>query len=221
MRHDLGGVGRRLLAAAAALAVAAGARPALAQDAAANPYVPGDGWGFRAAIGWTSISGDYGDLITSGIPAEGGIWRQWGHVRAGLNVHVASYDVIEPFDSQSISQVELALSGIYRIITDNSFQPFVGVRAGLIRFRPEGALFDPDPPGPDVLPGENPAPERTGFVAGALGGVEYWLSRHIGLQLSGAYRFYSTEALDVFLIGVTGIEQGQAFDLKFSVEWAL
>ena len=221
MHGTAGWMARRLLFVAAGGVALAWAPPAAAQGTRGNPFVPGDGFGFRAGMGYTEISGDYGDLITDGLPAEGGIWYQKSHFRGGLNVQVASYDVIEPFDSQSISQVELALSGLYRFLIYSSLQPFVGARAGLIRFRPEGALFDPNPPGPDVLPGENPSPERTGFIGGVTGGVEYWLNKHVGLQASAVYRFYSTEELDVLLIGETGIESGRALDLRFSIEWKL
>lgn len=198
-----------------------GASTAAAQNTAGAAPVPGDGFGFHATLGWTSISGDYGDLMTSGIPAEGGIWYQTGPFRGGVNIHVGSYEVVKPFDSQSISQVEMTLSGLWRFRTSKALQPFVGLRAGAVRFRPEGALFDPNPPGPDVPPGENPAPERTGFIGGITGGLEYWITRHFAVQTSAVYRFYSTETLDVLLLGLTGIESGSALDVRIGLEWAI
>lgn len=197
------------------------ASPLLAQDAAPRVPVPGDGFGFHASLGYTSISGDYGNLMTGGIPAEGGVWYQAGSLRGGASIHVASYDLLEPFQSQSISQVGLALSALWRFRTTAALQPFVGVRVGAIRFRPEGALFDPNPPGPEVPPGENPAPERTGFVAGVSGGVEYWLTRHFAIQGAVAFRLFSTQALDVPLVGAAGIEDGSAIDFSLGVEWAI
>lgn len=183
--------------------------------------VPGKGFGFHAALGFTSISQDYADVITNGIPAEGGFWYQTGAFRGGLNILVASYGVVDPFGSQSISQVEIAGSAMLRFRRHDRLQPFVGARIGAIRFRPEGALFVPEPPPPGELPGENPAAERTGIIGGLLGGAEYWLSRHVGLQASVTYRVFSTEALDVPLLGVTGIEKGGAFDVRLGVEWAI
>lgn len=207
------------LAAIAAVAIAPSESAAQATQTA--PAVPGGGFGFHATLGWTSISGDYGDLMTGGIPAEGGAWYQTGSFRGGLNIHVASYDVVKPFESQSISQVGLTLSALWRFRTSRSLQPFVGIRAGAIRFRPEGALFDPNPPGPEVPPGENPAPERTGFVGGISGGLEYWLNRHVAIQGSIGYRIFSTDELDVPLVGASGIESGGAVDLSLGVEWAI
>ena len=194
--------------------------PAGAQETGRAP-VPGNGFGFHAALGFTSVSQDYGDLVTDGIPAEGGVWYQTGAFRGGLNILVASYSVVDPFSSQSISQVELAASAALRFRRHERLQPFLGARVGAVRFRPEGALFDPEPPPPDQLPGENPAPERTGFVGGLFGGAEYWFTRHVGLQAYAAYRLFSTEALDAPLLGVTGIEKGGALDLRLGVEWAI
>lgn len=46
-------------------------------------------------------------------------------------------------------------------------------------------------------------------------------ARHIGLQALVGYRTFSTEALDIPLLGVTGVEKGGAFDLRLGVEWAI
>lgn len=208
---------RNLLGAAIAVLLVA---PAVAaQQSSTTAPVPRNGLGFRAALGWTSISGDYGRLLTSGFPAEGGLWYQTGPFRGGLNIHVASYDVIAPFESQSVSQVELAASALWRFRTGSRLQPLLGVRAGLIRFKPEGALFDPTPPGPDVLPGENAAPDRSGFVAGFTGGFEYWINPHLAFGIDGTFRFYSTDRLDLLIFGATELEKGRAADVKLGVEW--
>ena len=192
-----------------------------AQEADSESPVPGNGFGFHAALGYSSMSGDYGELMTDGIPADGGGWYQTGSLRFGANIHVASYDVVQPFESQSISQVSLAATAMWRFRTRHALQPFVGLSAGAIRFRPEGALFDPDPPPPDVPPGENPAPERTGFMGGVFGGLEYWITGHFAIQGSVAYRFFSTDPLDVPLVGISGIETGNLFDVSLGVEWAI
>lgn len=216
-------VGKRWTCALAVALSAVCFTPALsrAQVGPTPARVPGSGFGFHATLGWTWTSGDYGELMTGGIPAEGGVWYQRGSFRGGLNIHVASYDVVEPFESQSISQVGLVLSGLWRFRTAHELQPFVGARAGAIRFRPEGALFDPNPPGPEVPPGENPAPETTGFVGGVSAGLEYWLSRHIAIQGTIGYRLFNTGELDVPLVGLSGIDQGNAVDLSLGVEWAI
>jgi len=207
----------------ALVAVVALAAPTggMAQEGGAGASVPGNGFGFHAALGYSSMSGDYGELMTDGIPADGGAWYQTGALRLGANIHVASYEVVKPFDSQSISQVALAASATWRFRSHHALQPFVGVTGGAIRFRPEGALFDPDPPPPDVPPGENPAPERTGFMGGAIGGLEYWITGHFAVTGSVAYRFFSTDPLDVPLLGVAGLETGTLFDVSLGVEWAI
>lgn len=206
------------MAAAVSLAVPASSS---AQEAETGAAVPGNGFGFHAALGYSSMSGDYGELMTDGIPADGGAWYQNGALRLGVNIHVASYDVVKPFESQSISQVGLAASATWRFRTPHALQPFVAITAGAIRFRPEGALFDPDPPPPDVPPGENPAPERTGFMGGAVGGLEYWINRHFAVTGSVAFRLFSTDPLDAPLIGVSGLETGTLFDVSLGVEWAI
>lgn len=199
--------------------LAASVLPLRASAQQAPASIPGNGFGFGALLGWTSISGDYGDLITSGIPAQGTVWYQLGGVRLGANIQVASYDVVAPFESQSISQVELAASAQWQFNRRNRLQPFAGLRAGAIRFRPEGAFFEPIPPPPDVPPGENRSDKATGFTGGVFGGLEYWFSGHFAAQASAAYRMYSTQTFDVPLLGLSGIQKGSAFDLRFGMEW--
>ncbi len=152
------------------------------------------GFGFSGLLGWSSIGGDYGELVTSGIPAEGAVWYQPRRWRFGLAIHVASYDVVEPFDNQSLSQVELDLFATFLFLRGSPVQPYVQGRVGATRLRPEGALFDPNPPPPDVPPGENPAPSETGFVGGLALGAETWITKHLAVDLSAVFSAVSTQS---------------------------
>ncbi|MCK5411893.1 MAG: hypothetical protein KAJ67_07350, partial [Gemmatimonadetes bacterium] len=35
-----------------------------------------NGFGFSGSLGWSTIGGDFGELMTTAIPGEGSIWYQ-------------------------------------------------------------------------------------------------------------------------------------------------
>ncbi len=197
----------------AALGLVINAGPLLGQQEQRN------GFGFSGSLGWSTISGDYGELITSGIPGEGSIWYQPSWWRVGVSIHVASYDVVEPFSSESISQVEFQLFGTFLFLRGNLFQPYAQVRAGATRWRPEGPIFDPNPPPPDVPPGENPAPGRDGFQGGLVIGSEFWVTKNFAIDVGGLFSAFSTEDLDVPILGITGLSSGSELGFRVGVVW--
>jgi len=178
-----------------------------------------NGFGFSGSLGWSTIGGDYSELITSGIPGEGSIWYQPSWWRVGVSLHVASYDVVEPFSDFSISQVEFQLFGTFLFLRGKLFQPYAQVRAGTTRWRPEGPIFDPNPPPPDVPPGENPAPGRDGFQGGLAIGSEFWITKNFGIDVGGLFSAFSTEELDVPGLGITGLKSGSELGFRVGVVW--
>ncbi len=197
----------------AALLLAVNAPDVLAQQEQRS------GFGFSGLLGWSSIGGDYGELLTSGIPAEGAVWYQPSRWRFGFAIHVASYDVVEPFDNQSVSQVELDLFATFLFVRGSPVQPYAQVRVGATRLRPEGALFDPNPPPPGVPPGENPAPSETGFVGGLALGAETWITKNLAVDLSALFSGFSTQAFDVPVLGITDLSSGSTVGFRAGFVW--
>jgi hypothetical protein len=177
------------------------------------------GFGFSGSLGWSTIGGDYSELITNGIPGEGSIWYQPSWWRVGVSLHVASYDVVEPFSDFSISQVEFQLFGTFLFLRGNLFQPYAQVRAGTTRWRPEGPIFDPNPPPPDVPPGESAAPGRNGFQGGLAIGSEFWITENFGIDVGGLFSAFSTEELDVPGLGITDLTSGSEIGFRLGVVW--
>ncbi len=58
-------------------------------------------FGFEATLGFSGAGGDFGDLMDSGVPAEGIISYQTGQVRLGFVANVGSYALASPFDDQT------------------------------------------------------------------------------------------------------------------------
>lgn len=157
--------------------------------------------------------------MSSGIPAEGAIWYQPSWWRIGVSIHAASYDVIEPYTDQSISQVVFQLLGTFLFLRGDLVQPYAQVRVGTTRWRPEGPLFDPNPPPPDVPPGENSAPGRNGFQGGLGVGAEFWVTKNFGIDVGGLFSAFSTQELDVPILGITGLESGREIGFHAGVVW--
>ncbi len=177
------------------------------------------GFGFSGSLGWSTIGGDFGELITTGIPAEGSIWYQPSWWRFGVSIHAASYSTVQPFQDQTISQMEFQLFGTFLFLRGNLVQPYAQVRVGATRWRPEGPLFDPNPPPPDVPPGENPAPGENGFQGGLALGAELWVTKNFGLDVAGLFSAFSTEEFDVPILGITGLSSGTEIGFRVGVVW--
>ncbi len=177
------------------------------------------GFGFSGSLGWSTIGGDFGELLTSGIPAEGSIWYQPSWWRFGVSIHAASYSAVQPFQDQTISQMEFQLFGTFLFLRGNLVQPYAQVRAGATRWRPEGPLFDPNPPPPDVPPGENPAPGENGFQGGLALGAEFWVTKNFGLDVAGLFSAFSTEEFDVPILGITGLSSGTELGFRAGFVW--
>jgi len=177
------------------------------------------GFGFSGSLGWSTISGDYSQLMTNAIPGEGSIWYQPSWWRLGVSLHVASYNAVEPFQDHTISQVEFQLFGTFLFLRGNLVQPYAQVRAGTTRWRPEGPLFDPNPPPPDVPPGESPAPGRNGFQGGLTVGAEFWVTKNFGIDVGGLFSAFTTEELDVPILGITGLSSGSELGFRVGVVW--
>ncbi len=177
------------------------------------------GFGFSGLVGWSTIGGDYGQLMNNAVTGEGSIWYQPSWWRFGATIHVASYSLIEPYTDQSVSQVEFQLFGTFLFLRGSLVQPYAQVRAGLTRWRPEGPLFDPNPPPPDVPPGETQAPGRNGFQGGLAVGAEFWVTQNLGIDVGGLFSAFSTEDLDVPILGITGLGSGSELGFRAGVVW--
>ena len=64
-------------------------------------------FGFEATLGFSSAKGDFGDLMESGVPAEGIFWKQMGQVRLSFVANVGSYALVSPFDDETWWKVGL------------------------------------------------------------------------------------------------------------------
>ncbi|NIM51578.1 MAG: hypothetical protein GTO22_20415, partial [Gemmatimonadales bacterium] len=143
------------------------------------------GFSFSVAMGYTGVSGDWGDILKDGIDADINISYLWRHLRFGAGAYYVSYDLEPPLEEESVSNVSLHASLGYVFLTGR-VRPYLQLRGVYQRLRPEGEAFHPDPPPlgeePEEEEGENPAPRRNGTGGTLVGGVEIVLTPNITLD---------------------------------------
>jgi hypothetical protein len=192
--------------------------------AAAVPLQAQSRFGFQFDLGYTGLAGDYGKVLDGGWVAEFNVDYQARSFRYGFGFEVASLDVEAPFEEESVSKVGAHLSAIYLIPTGPRIKPFLGLRIGSLRLRPEGETFAPEPEPlqqaeEDGEEGENPAPRVDGFEGAAIGGLEIAVSRKVAFQVAGLYSYMKTDEVDLSAIDLGFVDKGTSWSLRASVRW--
>lgn len=189
----------------------------------ATPLEAQSRFGFQFDLGYTGLGGDYGDVLKGGWVAEFNGDYQVGQFRYGFGFEVASYDVEEPYEDESVSKVGAHLSAVYLIPVGSRIKPLVGLRIGSLRLRPEGETFAPEPEpaqqAEEGEEGENPAPRVDGFEGAAIGGVEFALSPKFAFQVAGLYSYMSTDQVDLTAIDLGLVDKGTSWSLRVSARW--
>lgn len=180
--------------------------------------------GFEVGFGYLGMGGDFGKVLSGGWFAESNLEFRVKAMRYGLGVDVASIDVEEPFERESVSKVGFHLFATYMIPAGQRVKPFIQGRVGAVRLRPEGDVFDPEPePLPDggeEEEGENPAPRVDGFEGGVGGGLEFLVTGGLKLGLSGTFSYLTTDEVDLTAIDLGTVGSGTSWRVKAAVRWA-
>ena len=180
-------------------------------------------FGFQFDLGYTGLAGDYGEVLTGGWVAEFNVDYQVRAFRYGFGFEVASLDVEAPFEDESVSKVGAHLSALYLIPAGSGVKPFLGLRVGSLRLRPEGETFAPEPEPAQAEDGgeegENPAPRVDGFEGAAMGGVEFAVSPKFAFHVAGLYSYMKTDEVDLSAIDLGTVDKGTSWSVRVSARW--
>ena len=170
---------------------------------------------FDFAMGYKGVSGDLGQILDGGVVGEFAFSYQANAFRYGIAINLVSIDIVEPFDSLSVSQVLASGLVTWMILPpESSLQPYGEFRLGIVRYRPEGEAFG-EPPGE----GENPGDSVNGLEIMGVVGLEYFFTEKVGLDISGAFSFITTDEIDLSAIGLEPIGKGTAWSARLGVVW--
>lgn len=191
--------------------------------ATAAPVKAQSRFGFQFDFGYAGLAGNYGDVLKGGWVAEFNVDYQVRAFRYGFGFEVVSFDVQEPFPDESVSKVGAHLSAIYLIPTGAKIRPFLGLRIGSLRLRPEGETFAPEPEPAQAEgegeEGENPAPRVDGFEGAAIGGVEFTVTPRFAFQFAGLYSYMKTDGVDLSAIELGTVDKGTSWSVRVSARW--
>jgi opacity protein-like surface antigen len=171
---------------------------------------------FGFQMGYKAMAGDLGQILDGGIVGEYDFSYHVGKFRYGIGFNLVSLDVAG-FD-ESVSQVNAYLSASWFIKQDTRVRPYLQVRIGGVRYRPEGDTFAPPEPEADEE-GENAADAVDGFEGGLLGGAEFAISSKFAVDLSGGFSFVSTEEVDLTAIGLEPVKRGTTWTVRLGARW--
>jgi opacity protein-like surface antigen len=176
---------------------------------------------FGFEFGYKEMGGDLGKLLDGGIVGEYAFAYQANSFRYGLAFNLVSFDV-SGFD-ESVSQVGANLYATWMIKQGTGILPYLQVRIGGVRYRPEGDTFAPDSMEATTTAegeeGENAADAVNGFEGGLLAGAEFALSQKFAIDLSAGFSFISTEEVDLSAIGLGSVGKGTAWTVRLGLRW--
>ncbi len=178
-----------------------------------------DGVVFDFLLGYKSMSGDLGDIVDAGVVGEFDFAYQKNAFRYGMAINLVSLDVIEPHEDESVSQVGLSLFATWLIKRESKVLPYLQLRLGTVRYRPEGETFEPPEPAAEQEEGENVADPVTGFEGGVMGGFEFAVSSKFAVDLSAVFSYIATEAVDLTAIGLEPADKGTAWSIRIGTRW--
>jgi hypothetical protein len=178
------------------------------------------GFSFSVAMGYTGVSGDWGNILKDGIDADINISYLYRHLRFGAGAYYASYNLEPPLEEESVSNVSLHASFGYVFLLGR-VRPYLALRGTYTRLRPEGHGFSEEPPPEEGDPdeGENPAPRRSGTGGVLVGGVEIVLTKNITLDPNAWYGSFRTDDLDLTEFGGPVISKGQSWGIRLGITW--
>jgi hypothetical protein len=179
------------------------------------------GLGFEASFGYQSVNGEYGDILKGGVDGEFSVVLSQNRLRYGIGMDWASYNMEEPFQKESWSNVagHLSLSFFPLSRGGGRVRPWIEVRAVGRRLRPEGNFLGGGH-GPPEEEGENISPIRVfGMSGAAIAGVEIGLTRRSWLKLGGYLSSINTENAELGEIDLGTVDSGSILGFRIGLLW--
>jgi len=179
------------------------------------------GLGFEGSIGYQSLNGEYGDVLKGGVDGEFSIVWTRSKLRYGIGLDWASYQMVEPFEKESWSNVagHLALSFFPFAEGGGRVRPWIEIRTVARRLRPEGDFLGGGHAPPDEE-GENISPIRVfGMSGAAVAGVEIGLTRRSWLKLGGYLSTINTENAELGEIDLGTVDSGSIIGFRLGLLW--
>jgi len=179
------------------------------------------GLGFEGSIGYQSLNGEYGDVLKGGVDGEFSIVWTRSKLRYGIGLDWASYQMVEPFEKESWSNVagHLALSFFPFAEGGGRVRPWIEIRTVARRLRPEGDFLGGGHAPPEEE-GENISPIRVfGMSGAAVAGVEIGLTRRSWLKLGGYLSTINTENAELGEIDLGTVDSGSIIGFRLGLLW--
>jgi len=171
------------------------------------------GLGFRYAMGWQDVGGDYGAIFDGAIDADFTILYGLPKVRLGGGMNFVSF-AMDDIDNETWNQV----TGHFLIAYPFQIVPKLGayVEARLVfrRLRPEGTRYFDEEGNEELL---------SDFVVSASGletvaGLEVPLGPRWAIDISAAFSRFTTD-LDVSSQGLGSIDSGSTWRIHAGITW--
>ncbi len=198
-----------LVPVAALVLVLVGPRSAAAQRS---------GLGFDIKLGYSSLGGEYGQVLEDGIDGEFNIYYGLERLRLGWGINLVSYGMAQPAeDFDSWSQVGLQWSVAYPFRSGAAMQPYVEGRLTWDRLRPED--HEEGFSDPEEEEEEDPHPRVSGWGGTAVAGVFASLTETVLLDLSARYGIFSTAEADLEYLNQPNIASGNRWGVRLGIVW--
>jgi hypothetical protein len=197
---------------------------AVAQDSGSSDR-PNDAgrdarWAFFFDLGAGGVSGDFASALETPLTGEFGIRQARGPWRYGFGVSFGSFAMKEPFEDElEWGYQRVFLSGARAFRTEARVRPYVEGRLGLARMHPRSELFEMDPLPPDFAVGDSPTEPSNGFFVGVGPGLEWQLSRSIGLQASVLGSYHGVGEMDLAPVGQAPASSGFDWQARLGLYW--
>lgn len=143
----------------------------------ASAAAQNQGIGLKVNAGFANPGGDLGDELDSGPGFEATLSHAWATgLEIGIGTGISFHDAGLPDDDADL--ITVYAEPIYRIGASAEraphLHPFFGGRVGYARLgHPVDGL------------------DRSGFMVGPIGGLEYWLTDEVGLVGTAAFDFFN------------------------------
>ena len=171
------------------------------------------GIGFRYAMGWQDVGGDFGTVFDGAYDADFTILYGLPKIRLGAGTNFVSL-AMDDVDDESWSQLTGHLLVAYPIQIAPKLGAYVEGRFAFRRLRPEGTRYFDEHAEEEIL-GE--------FVVSAKGfewvaGIEIPLDPRWAFEVSAAFSRFSTN-MDLSSEGLGPIDSGSTWRIHAGITW--
>jgi hypothetical protein len=181
---------------------------------------PDPRWAFFFNLGAGGVGGDFSSALEQPATGEFGLRRAVGDWRYGLGVSFGSFAMKPPHeDEPEWGYQRIFLSGTRAFRTEERFRPYVQGRVGLARVHPRSELFAMDPLPPDFAVGDSPTKPSNGFHVAVVPGLEWQLSRFVGLDASFLAGYHGVGEMDLSPVGQGPASSGLDWQARLGLFW--